>query len=223
MFIDDLPDAVQSAETFPYADHTTLYCIAETVDAAIFRLNRALAELRVWCNSNHLIPHPGKCRAMLMHRGNFTGPVQQLLLGDNIIEWTESERLLGVQVDHKLSWTNHAVSVAKAHAAKLNLLRRSQFLPTKQQEDFYFKVILPSVLYGLTVWGSSNNTYINRLEKLHARAGRIIYRLPWDISAEKCLRKDGMGTAVYHVQNPPCPVCVQSDKWACSARDAKHV
>ena len=136
MFIDDLPDAVQSAETLLYADDTTLYCIAETVDAAISRLNRALAELRVWCNSNHLIPHPGKCRAMLMHRGNFTGPVQQLLLGDNIIEWTESERLLGVQVDHKLSWTNHAETVAKAYAVKLNLLRRSQFLPTKQQEYY---------------------------------------------------------------------------------------
>ena len=131
---------------------------------------------------------------MLMYRGNFIGPVQQLLLGDNNIQWTELselERLLGVQVDHKLSWTNHAVSVAKAHAAKLNLLRRSQFLPTKQQEEFYFKVILPSVLYGLTVWGSCNKTCINQLGKLHARAGRIIYRLPWDMNAENVLEKAG--------------------------------
>ena len=194
VFIDDLPAAVKSAETCLYAADTTLYCIAESVDAAISRLNRALSELRVWCNSNHLIPHPGKCRAMLMYRGNFIGPVQQLLLGDNNIQWTELselERLLGVQVDHKLSWTNHAVSVAKAHAAKLNLLRRSQFLPTKQQEEFYFKVILPSVLYGLTVWGSCNKTCINQLEKLHTRAGRIIYRLLWDMSAENVLEKAG--------------------------------
>ena len=69
-FIDDLPAAVQSAETFLYADDTTLYCIAESVDVATTRLNRALAELRVWCNNNRLIPHPGECRAMLMFRGN---------------------------------------------------------------------------------------------------------------------------------------------------------
>ena len=69
-FIDDLPAAVQSAETFLYADDTTLYCIAESVDVATTRLNRALAELRVWCNNNNLIPHPGKCRAMLMYQGN---------------------------------------------------------------------------------------------------------------------------------------------------------
>ena len=71
-FIDDFPAAVQSAETFLYADDTTLYCIAESVDVATTMLNRALAELRVWCNNNNnnLIPHPGKCRAMLMYQGN---------------------------------------------------------------------------------------------------------------------------------------------------------
>ena len=62
-----------------------------------------------------------------------------------------------------------------------------RFLPQKQLEDFYTKVILPSVTYGLTVWGSCNKTHLNNLEKLHARAGRIAYGLPWDTSAEDVL------------------------------------
>ena len=62
-----------------------------------------------------------------------------------------------------------------------------RFLPQKQLEDFYTKVILPSVTYGLTVWGSCNKTHLNNLEKLHARAGRIVYGLPWDTSAEDVL------------------------------------
>ena len=37
-------------------------------------------------------------------------------------------------------------------AAKLSLLRRMQFLPRKQLEDFYTKVIVPSVTYGPVVW-----------------------------------------------------------------------
>ena len=79
----------------------------------------------------------------------------------------------------------------KSFASKLSLLRRMRFLPQKQLEDFYTKVILPSVTYGLTVWGSCNKTHLNNLEKLHARAGQIVYGLPWDTSAEDVLMWTG--------------------------------
>ena len=89
------------------------------------------------------------------------------------------------------SWSDHAANEAKSFASKLSLLRRMRFLPQKQLEDFYTKVILPSVTYGLTVWGSCNKTHLNNLEKLHARAGRIVYGLPWDTSAEDVLMRTG--------------------------------
>ena len=65
---------------------------------------------------------------------------------------------------------------------QLNIGRDSGFGPQN---------IRISVLYGLTVWVSCNKTYINRLEKVHARAGRIIYRLPWDMSAENVIERTG--------------------------------
>ena len=150
-------------------------------------LNNVQAELR---NS---IPQPEKCKAMIMQRkSTFTGPIQALCLGNNIIKWTTSERLLGVQVDNKLSWPDHAANVAKSFASKLSLLRRTRFLTRKQLEDLYTKVILhPSVTYGLTVWGSCNKTHINNLEELRARAGRIVCGLQWDTSAEDVLMRTG--------------------------------
>ena len=132
-----------------------------------------------------------KEKEIIRRKSIFTGPIQALRLGNNIIKWTTSERLLGVQVDNKLSWSDHAAIVAKSFASKLSLLRRMRFLPQKQLEDFHTKVILPSVTYGLTVWGSCNKTHLNNLEKLHARAGRIVYRLPWDTSAEDVLMRTG--------------------------------
>ena len=126
-----------------------------------------------------MVPHPEKCKAMAMQRKSiFTALIQALRLGNNIIKWTTSERLLGEQVDNKLSWSDHAANVAKSFASKLSLLRRMRFLRRKQLEDFYTKLILPSVTYGLTVWRSCNKTHINNLEKLYARAGRIVYGLP---------------------------------------------
>ena len=66
-----------------------------------------------------------------------------------------------------------------------------RLLPRKRVEDFYAKVILPSVTYGLIVWGSCNKTHLNNLEKLHAKAGKIVYGLPWDTSAEDVLMRTG--------------------------------
>ena len=64
-----------------------------------------------------------------------------------------------------------------------------QFLPRKQLEDFYTKVILPSVTYGLVVWGSCNKTHFSNLEIFQARAGRIMYGLhvSWDASTADVL------------------------------------
>ena len=41
------------------------------------------------------------------------------------------------------------------------------------------------------VWGSCNKTHLNNLDKLHARAGRIVHGLLWDTSAEDVLMRTG--------------------------------
>ena len=69
-----------------------------------------------------------------------------------------STSLLGMKVDENLSWVQHTQELRKSFANKLSLLKRSRFLPKEVLEDFYFKIILPSVNYGLVLWGSCCNT-----------------------------------------------------------------
>ena len=114
LFTNDPSDSVHSGETYLYADDTTIYCVAASVDATITKLTAVLAEITTWCDENRRIPHPEKCKAMLLHRRPFTGPLQGLMIGNSSIDWTSSERLLGLQVDHKLTWSKHAAAVTKA-------------------------------------------------------------------------------------------------------------
>ena len=46
------------------------------------------------------------------------------------------------------------LDLKKGFARKLDLIERSRFLPKEVLINFYFKVILPSVTYGLVLWGS---------------------------------------------------------------------
>ena len=87
LFINDLPNSLKSAETYLYADDTTIYCVAGTMDLLTNMLNNVLAELQKWCDRYLMIPHPEKCKAMIVQRqSSFIGPIQALRLGNNNIE-----------------------------------------------------------------------------------------------------------------------------------------
>ena len=67
------------------------------------------------------------------------------------------------------------------------------------QLDLYFKIILPSVLYGLVVWGGCSNTdLLQSLELLHRRAARIIYNLPYDMHTNEVYRQSNWNTLAFY-------------------------
>ena len=125
----------------------------------------------------------------MQQQPSFIGPIQALRLGNNILKWTTSERLLGVQADDKLCWSDHAAT------------RRSKVL--RVQAKFTPTHALPpsKAIRRLLHKGDTAISYVrfdsvgmvqqDALEKLHARAGRIAYGLPWDTSAKDVLTQAG--------------------------------
>ena len=166
LFTSDLPNKVISGDTHLYADDTTLYCIAKTADLAVNLLNQALSELHEWSITARLTIHPKKCEAMLIQKRGFIGPLKELRIGNGPVKWVTTTRLLGVTLDNRLNWVQHLTDLRKTFAGKLALLSRMKFLPRDALEEFYNKVVLPSVLYGQILWSSGGKTYLNSMEKL---------------------------------------------------------
>ena len=128
---------------------------------------------------------------MLIYKQNFIGPLQQLRSGKGYVKWVTYTRLLGVTLDNKLSWIKHLTDLQKTYASKLALLNRMNFLPQDALEEFYTKVILPSVLYGQILWSSCDKTHLDIIERMHARAARVVYRQSWDTETSKALTTAG--------------------------------
>ena len=115
-------------------------------------------------------------------------PVAPIHIGTDAIGWVNKSRLLGITVDDKLSWVPHISDLKKTFAKKLDPIRRSRFLPKDILINFYFKVILPSVTYGLVLWGSCFNADLfYSLARLHCRAARIIFNLSKDTRSSDVL------------------------------------
>ena len=121
---------------------------------------------------------------MLISRRNPPANIPPIFFRNSTIEWVSKSRLLGMTVDEKLTWTPHMLELKKSFAKKLGLLKKSIFLPRNVRQDLYFKVISPSVTYGLILWGSCcNSDLFQSLERLHCRAARPIFNLPKDMAS----------------------------------------
>ena len=162
-----------------YVDGTTIYVAESTPDKVVVVLNSVLQKLYRCCCRNHLIPHCGKTECMILMRGQFVGPLQAVSLGNSVVTQVKSTRCVGIQLDLDLNWNVHVKELIKSFTQKLNLVRSWYILPTSVRADFYFKEILPSVPYGLVVWGSCGKWLFDVLEKTHICATKTIYNLDW--------------------------------------------
>jgi len=99
------------------------------------------------------------------------------------------------------------LELKKSFAKKLGLLKKSRFLPRNVRQDLYFKVILPSVTYGLILWGSCcNSDLFQSMERLHFRAAQLIFNLPKDMASADVLQR---------AQWPTLSICYKSAIFIC--------
>ena len=117
------------------------------------------------------------------------GPIAPVYLENSVLSLVTKAKLLGLIVDQKLTWVANELETKKNFAKKLDLLKRSRFLPRGILKNFYFKVILLVAKYGVGLWDSCcNSNLFKSIERLHCRAAPIIYNLPKDMASENVLR-----------------------------------
>ena len=95
---------------------------------------------------------------------------------------------LGVTlIGNKLCRTPHIKSIIANFNAKLDKLKQMKTFDHTTLETIYFKGILPSVTYCISLWGRSNS--LPDLEDSHIRAARLIYNISPSIPKNDVLSK----------------------------------
>ena len=102
----------------------------------------------------------------------------EVQINDNNIQVVNGERLLGVQIDHFLSWSTHVQKTPTTIARYTALLCRiKKYLPYQARQTFYYSFILPHMDYCSTLWGDASAT--ERIHELQKRAARVITDSPY--------------------------------------------
>ena len=77
-------------------------------------------------------------------------------IGGTVLSQVNSEKVLGVMIENKLTWSNHINHIISKVNSLLALLRRiKKYLDHRTKVTFYNAYILPHFDYCCTIWGNN--------------------------------------------------------------------
>ncbi|XP_061185217.1 uncharacterized protein LOC133193275 [Saccostrea echinata] len=173
LYINDLPLHVNRTDIDMFADDATLHTHHKNVEGIENALNFDLCEIENWCSKNQMVLNTNKTKCMLMgtqHRkSKINSPELNLYASNKLIENVESEKLLGVYIDHSLRYNYHIDSVCAGidrvfklqkraariildvayDAPSLPLFEKLGWLTIYELIDFHKYVLLYKTLHGM--------------------------------------------------------------------------
>ena len=168
-----------------YADDNTPYSTGNRIHNIISDLEQASDILSKWFIDNYLKANPDKYHLLLSETSE-----TQLIVENVPTASSCCEKLLGIKIDYKLSFEPHVESLCKKASQKLNALARlTSSLKFKQRKLLLNAFITAQFSYAPAVWMFHSRKLNNRINHIHERALRLVYR-DYTSSFDELLPKD---------------------------------
>ena len=141
----------------------------------------------------------------------------EIRIASSPVKQVKCSKSLGVLIDETLSWSNHVDNTCKKISKAIFGLKLARpFVPHHLLLQLYNSLVLPLFDYCDVVWGNINKGLVDRLQKLHNRAARIITRSDYSIRSSEVLRRlqwdnlevrrtKHMATLMYKIFNGKAP------------------
>lgn len=163
--INDLPFSVQ-AKTILYADDTTLFNVANSINELQQISRVAFDEASTWFKANGFLLNEEKTQNVIFSLKSREGENLNPSLVDSV-------KFLGVYVDSRLSWSPHIDFILKKLSKVIFLLRRLLlFVSPTYVRTAYFAYFQSILRYGLIFWG--NCSRINEVLVIQKKSIRVI-------------------------------------------------
>ena len=216
IYINDMFLFVPNINITNYADDTTPYATDKSVNALLKKLEVNTNEIVEWFRINYMKSNADKNHLIVTNYDNAS-----ITVDNNVIEGSTSVKLLGVTIDNKLYFDEHVSKVCKKVSTKLHALARVANYMTSDKLRVVMKAFIESQFgYAPLIWMFHSRTLNNRINQLHERALRLVYKDP-NASFQELLDKDKtvtihhknlqkLATEMYKVRNGASPEIMQN-------------
>ena len=170
-----------------------------------------------WFNNNYLKLNADKCHLLISNHNTDI----HIKVGEEVIECSNSVKLLGVTIDNNLNFKDQVSNLCKKASQKLHALARISKFMCEDKLRMLMKAFIESQFgYCPLTWMFHSRTLNNRINKLHERALRLVYK-DTQLTFEELLHKDNsfsihhrnlqkLAIEMYKVQNNLSPTLMKN-------------
>ena len=172
IFLSDIFYFIENSKIANYADDNTAYSISDTLEGLLTNLEGETSILLKWFQDNEMKPNEDKCHLFVVNTEDVT-----VTLGDEILSGCSTIDLLGITIDNRLNFSEHVTKLCKKGNQKLHALARvSKYLSSDKLKLLMKSFITSQFNYCPLAWMFHNRTLNNKINKLHERALRLVYK-----------------------------------------------
>lgn len=179
LYVNSLPDSIITSKTATFADDTKIYKpIMSLCDSHL--LQDDLSRLVSWSDSVGLIFNSSKCKAQRITR-KLKPITYDYTMDRTTLEFTESEKDLGVIVTADLTWSKQVCNQCSKANKMLGFVRRNlrfvKSIPVRR--CMYLALVRSHLCYATQVWSPQSKDLLRQLERVQRRATKFILDLPF--------------------------------------------
>ena len=127
-----------------------------------------------WFQENHMKVNVSKFQSIILKLKGAICDVEFHVSGHSL-KPVSSVKLLGVQIDERLSFDDHISTLCTKASHQISALRRIvKYLTLENRMSIYIAFFASNFNYCNTVWHFCSNRSLYKLEKLHKQAPRVV-------------------------------------------------
>ena len=173
IYLNDIFYFVKNSYLASYADDNTPYAGGESIEYVLKTLKDTTEIMIMWFNDNYFKMNSQKCKLLTANHGNNVS----IIIDKETITDSVSVKLLGITIDNKLNFKEHITKLCKTANLKLHALARISHLLNKNKLRTLMKAFIESQFsYCPLIWMFHNRALNNKINKVHERALRIVYK-----------------------------------------------
>ena len=172
IFMNDIFFFIKDTNIANYADDNTTYTSEINVESLLNKLENETTVVLNWFCINEMKSNDDKCHLIVANTDNVS-----VALGNEVIETSDTVELLGLKIDKNLNFSEHVSDLLKKANQKLHALARiSKYLSHDKLKIIMTTFIKSQFNYCSLIWMFHNRTLNNKINKLHERALRLVYK-----------------------------------------------
>ena len=166
IFINDLL-WISNSELLNFADDNKISAAENTIEELISTLEKESQAAIDWFVSNEMIVNLDKFQAIVVKRNNKMKYSYSPNINQEVINSENSVRLLGVEIDNKISFEKHISTLVKKASNQLNAISRIQkFMGFKEKEILLNSFVYSNFNYCPLVWHFCSAKSVKKIEKI---------------------------------------------------------